>query len=222
MRRELLPFNLFNVTLRGFEDDDKDDKDDKSGSDDDGDDDDDDKDDKGSGNDQNADALKSALRKERLERRRLEKENKALQKTKQEKEDKEKSETDKAKDDAAKAAQRAEKLAQRLKTTAVDNAIIKLGGKLKFRDIDDALKLIDRDEIEVDQDEDDPSDVTIDESSVEEALKALAKKKPHLIVAEGQEDKSGSKFNGQRKTQKEIDDEELRSKYPALKRSSHS
>lgn len=223
MRKALLPHYLRNVTLRGFEDDDDDEnKDDKSKGSESDDDDDDDEGDKGGGGSENNDALKSALQKERRAAKQAQRDLKAALKRLDELDNKEKSESEKAKDEATKAAQKAEKLAKRLKTTAVDNAIIKLGGKLKFRDIDDALKLIDRDSIEVDQDDDDPSDISIDEGSVETALKELAKKKPHLIVAEGQEDKSGSKFNGRKQSQKEIDEEELRSRYPALSRSSHN
>lgn len=168
---------------------------------------------------ENNDGLKSALAKERAERKRLEKEAKELRKYKDDADSKDKSESDKAKDDASKAESKAQKLAVRLKETAVDNAIIRLGGKLKFRDIDDALKLVDRELITVDQDDDDPSEVDLDEGSVKSALEKLAKAKPHLIIAEGQEEKSGSKFNGGKKSTKEADEEALRKAYPALNRS---
>lgn len=222
-KKDLLPEELKNITqIIGFEDDDdKDDKNSGSGSEDDDDDDDGD-DDKGKGSkDEGNDGLKSALRKERQSRRALEKELKTLKSKQQEADDKDKSESEKAKEAAAQSKAKAEKLAKKLRDTAVDNAIIKLSGKLKFRDIDDALRLIDRDDLEIDQDEDDPADIQIDEKSVEEALKALAKKKPHLIGSgEGEGgDKSGSKFNGGKKTQQDADDEALYQRYPALNRS---
>lgn len=224
MRKDLLPYYLQNITIRGFEDDDKkDDKDDKSKGSDDDDDDDDSGDDKGEKGDKDSgnEGLKSALRKERQERRRLDKELKAALKFKEDAESKDKTETDKAKDSEAKATAKAEKLATKLRTNAVDTEIIKLGTKLKFRDLDDALKLVNRDDIEIDQDEEDPSDITIDSKTVEQALKDLAKAKPHLLVAEGSTERSGSKFAGGKKSQDELDDEAIKAKYPALARSSH-
>lgn len=231
MRKDLLPLHLRNLVIRGFEDDPKkekkdDDPDKKTGkeSDDDSeddDDDDDDDDDKGKEKKEpeNNDGLKSALAKERKAAKDANRALKAAQKRLDEIDSKDKSDSDKAKDDASKAESKATKLAVRLKDTAVDNVIIRLGGKQKFRDIDDALKLIDRSAIEVDQDEDDPSEVDIDEDSVKSALEKLAKAKPHLILAEGQEDKSGSKFNGKKKSDKDADEETLRTKYTALNRS---
>jgi len=220
MRKDLLPYYLQNITLRGFEGDD-DDKDDKSKeSEEHEDEEDDDKGEKGD-KDSGNEGLKSALRKERLERRRLDKELKAALKFKEDAESKDKTETDKAKEEATKASAKAERLATRLREQAVDTEIIKAGTKLKFRDLDDALKLINRDDIEIDQDEEDPSDISVDAKSVEDALKALAKAKPHLLVAEGSGERSGSKFNGGKKSQDELDDEALKAKYPALARSSH-
>lgn len=216
--KKILPEYL-RVTLMGFEDDNDegtpppDDDDDDTGE--------GEKEDKGD-KDQGNDGLKSALRKERQERRRLEKELKAFQKFKEEQESKDKSDTEKAKDEATKAKEKAERLAARLRVNAVDNEIIKAGTKLKFRDLDDALKLINRDDIEVEQDEDDPSDVQVDAKSVEDALKALAKAKPHLLVAEGEGTKSGSKFGGGQKSQEQLDEEALMARYPALRRGSLS
>lgn len=166
-------------------------------------------------------ALKSALQKERRDRKVLAKQVRELTKFKEDTDSKDKSETDKAKDEANKAVSTNSKLAAKLKQVAVDNAIIKIGGTLKFRDIDDALKLVDREGLDIDQDDDDPSEITVDEASVKTALSALAKAKPHLIIAEGQEQRSGSKFNGQKKSDKEIDEEDLRKRYPALSRSTH-
>ena len=163
-------------------------------------------------------ALKSALQKERRARKINERELKKLQKAINDAGDKEKSESDKAKEDASKAESKAQKLAERLKESAIDNAIIKLSSKLKFRDTDDALKLIDRDSIEVDQDEDDPTKIELDEDSVKSALESLAKLKPHLILADGQGAPSGGKFNGGRgKSQQELNDSALTERYDAFK-----
>lgn len=227
MRKILLPKSLQGITLIGFEDETPEQKtareaaEAKAKEDDDDDDDGGDDGDKGKEKEDNS-GLKSALDKERKARKAAEKLARDAQKIIDDAASKDKSETDQAKDKADKADAKSAKLAERLKVTAVDNVIIKLAGGLKFRDLDDALQLIARGDIEVDQDEDDPSDVTVDEKSVKSALEALAKKKPHLIVAEGQGDRSGSKFNGGKKTEKDVDEEALRKQYPALNRSSHA
>jgi hypothetical protein len=212
MRKGLLPKTLTNLQIRGFEGDEEEENNSESEES-------EEEESEDKEKPENNDALKSALRKERTERKRLDREAREMKKRLEELDNKEKTETDKAKADASKAESKADKLASALKNTAVDNVVIRVAGKLKFRDLDDALKLVDRESIEVDQDEDEPADVTIDEATVEEALKALAKKKPHLIVAEGQEERSGSKFAGGRGKSKEEDDEAvLRKKYPALNR----
>lgn len=224
MRKDLLPYWLQNITIRGFEGDDDKSKDDKSKDDKADDDDEDDKgddDQKGDKPDRDTEGLKSALRKERQQRRESEKELRELKKFKEEQESKDKTETDRAKEEATKATTKAARLAEQLRTRVVDNEIIRLGTKLNFQDVDDALRLIERDEIEIDQDEDDPSKVTVDPKSVEDALKALAKKKPHLLKQEGDgEDRSASKFGGGRQSKEDLDDEALRARYPALARGS--
>lgn len=222
MRKGLLPKHYYNIVLRGFEGDG--DKGEGEGSDDGDDEEEEEEDDKekGKGGSENTDGLKSALQKERRERKRLEREAKELKKFKEEAEGKDKSDTDKAKEDASKAESKAQKLAAKLRDSALDNAIIKAAGGLKFRDIDDALKLIDRDAIDIEQDDDDPSEIDLDEDTVKAALEKLAKAKPHLIMVEGQGEKSGSKFNGGKKPTKQTDEEVLRSRYPALNRSQHT
>lgn len=231
MRKDLLPYYLRNITIRGFEETDaekaaREAKEAEESEDDDDEDEDDpdkekSKEGEGEGKDKDTDNLKSALQKERAARKKLERELRSANKFKKETEDKDKSEADKAKDDASSATEKATKLAERLKKSTVDNVLIKLATKMKFVDLDDALSLVDRSLIEVDQDEDDPADIEVDEATVKTALDALKKKKPHLIVAEGQEGKSGSKFGGGRKSQEEGSDEALRAKYSALNRSGH-
>jgi len=215
MRKTRLPYKLFDVVLRGFEEDENESEEDESEEENESE---EDKEKNKEGEDGgNIDGLKNALRRERAAAKKAQKDLKAAQKRIDDMDSKEKSETDKAKEDASKAESKAQKLASKLLTSAVDNAVIKHAQKLKFRDIDDALKLVDRTEIDVEQDEDDPGEIDLNDESVVSALKALAKAKPHLIVAEGQEDKSGSKFGGGRqKSQKEMDDAELKAKYPAL------
>lgn len=222
MRKGLLPKHYYSIVLRGFEGDGDEGEGEGSDDDDDGDEGEENEKKEGEGDSGNTDGLKSALQKERRERKRLEREAKELKKFKDEAEGKTKSDTDKAKEDASKAESKAQKLAVKLRDSALDNAIIKAAGGLKFRDIDDALKLVDRDAIDIEQDDDDPSEIDLDEESVKTALEKLAKAKPHLIVAEGQGEKSGSKFNGGKKPSKQTDEDVLRSKYPALNRSQHT
>jgi len=209
--------SLRDLRIRGFESDDNDSDEGSEESEESEEEDEEEKEDKDKP--ENTDALKSALRKERNLRKKEERERKALAKRIEDFDNKEKSETDKAKEDASKAESKALRLAAALKTTAVDNAIIKSAQKLKFRDIDDALKLVDREAIDIDQDEEDPSNIDLDEESVKSALETLAKTKPHLILADGQEDKSGSKFAGSRKSQKDMDEDALIDKFPALAKS---
>lgn len=226
--------NLFleDIVIRGFEDkspskgakddekpppkgDPKDDADNSSDDDSEDDDTDDDSDDDGDKED--TATLKGALKKERDARRKLEKENKRLGKLKKSLEDKDASELDKAKNEATENKTKTEKLAAKLKQSALDNIIQKRAMNMKFVDLDDALRLVDRDEIDVEQDEDEPDDITIDEKTVDTALKALVTKKPHLI-GETKPPASGSKFGGGKNGQKEPDpDEALRDKYSALR-----
>lgn len=217
MRKDLLPYYLRNITIRGFEEETPEQKAAREAKEAE-----DEEEDEEGEKPENNDGLKSALQKERKAAKDANKALRAAQKRLEEIEAKDKSETDQAKDRAAKDSAKAQKLAERVKTMAVDNAIIKLGSKLKFRDIDDALRLVDRGLIDIEQDEDDPEDITLDEATVTKALKKLAETKPHLVLADGQEERSGSKFAGGKKSTKEIDDDVLRSAYPALNRSGHT
>jgi len=226
------PLFLKDIVIRGFEtkppakgekDDKKPDpKGDPQGQGDDQPDDDDDTeddDDEGEEEEEEPDntALKTALKKERDARRKLEKENKKLSRVKKSLEDKDATELDKAKNEALENKTKTEKLAAKLKQSALDNIIAKKAMNMKFVDLDDALRLVDRDEIDIEQDEDDPDEIEIDEKSVEAALKTLVAKKPHL-VGDAKPPASGSKFAGGRNGSKEPDPEQaLIAKYPALR-----
>lgn len=163
-------------------------------------------------------ALKKALQEERAQRKALEKEKKINERARQRKEQGDSAALKQAEEDLDAARKRTEKLAAGYKKTAVDRAIEKVATTLKFRDTEDALLLVDRSAILVDQDEDDPSQVDIDADSVKKAVKALADKKKHLL-ATGTEDgePTGSQFgnrnNGNRKKSTE---EEYKAKYSAL------
>jgi len=161
--------------------------------------------------------LKSALTKERQARRKLERENKRLKKTATN------GQAEDKKDDQPEDKGPSEKeirLAARLKTQAVNQIIMSKAATMNFVDIDDVLSLINRDEIDVDQNEDDPSEVDVDVDSVVDALKDLAKRKKHLVKSSnGSAPKSGGKVGGKGgKNSDGLDDEALRNKYRALRR----
>lgn len=219
----------------GFEDeDDGDDGDDDADDSDDDDESSDDSDDDSSDDDDDSDedddeekpdvkGLKSALAKERAERRRLAKEVKELKKNQKPpaKKKTKAADDDEDDDDSSKpdeeAQRRNEKLAGKLLTNAINTEIIKAAGS-KFKDIDDVLALINRDEIDAEQDDDDPSDVEVDSESVRDAIKQLAKKKPHLVAStNGEGTKSGSKFGGRKKGGANMTEEQLKEKYAALR-----
>lgn len=163
--------------------------------------------------------LKSALRKERMARKKAEREIRRL-KSKEKpppKPEKDKDEgQSESNPDTAVAEARATRLAQKLRVTAVDSAILKFGEKFKSQD--ELLALIDRREIDVDQDEEDPSEIEVDLESVEDAVKALSKRSPHLLKTTRAGSKSGSKFGGSKKKSSTASDEELKKKFPALRR----
>lgn len=190
---------------------------------DDGDDDEDD-DDSGSGDssdssDKGIEALQKALAEERRQRRALEKKEKAREREANRKRS--------ADDDALATAQReleetsskVSKLAAGYFKNAVDRAIESQARELKFKDPTDALALVDREMIDADQDEDDPSKVDIDKDSVKRAVKKLADAKKHLLQS-GTEDggPTGSSFGNSGKNGKKPTDEEvLKQKYSALR-----
>lgn len=164
--------------------------------------------------------LTSALQKERADRKKFEKEAKSLRKLKEELDSKDATEGQKATKRAEVAELKATKLAGRLATQAVDMAIIKFANQLGFQDVSDALVQVKRDvEAWIDQDEDDPSEIEVDEKAVERAVKTLAEKKKYLLKPEGADEElpSGSKFGGGKNRGEEMDDATLRGKYTSLR-----
>ena len=189
-------------------------------SDNDGDDENDDGDDDGSrdaDNDDKTAGLKKALAEERAARRKLEKEKKAEERLRQRKEQGDSAALKQAQEDLEVAQRKAEKLAEGFRKTALDRAIEKAAQTLKFRDSDDALAMVDRSLIDVDQDEDDPADVKIDEDTVKRAVKALADKKKHLLQT-GTEDgePTGSQFGNRNNGRKKSTEADYKTKYSAL------
>lgn len=158
--------------------------------------------------------LKSALETERAEKKAKDKQLKALLREKQEREDAEKTEIDQHKDKAEKAMTKVELLAATLLKRDLDSAI--RAAAKDFIDPDDALNGIDRSKLVFEQDEDDPTDITIDLKSIEREVKNLATKKPHFLN-KGTDDgePTGGQFGGSSR-KKKTSDEALKEKYPSL------
>jgi hypothetical protein len=180
--------------------------------------------DEGQGASDDTAGLKSALQKERDGRKAMEKELARYKKAEQDKADADKSEVDRATTQAQRAEEKAAKLAVGFKDSAVRSAILSAAGKAKFLDPSDALRPEVIAAIGVEQDEDDPTNVTIDEATVTAAVKKLATEKKHYIgTGNGQTQqqkppKSGSSFGGNN-NQGQGDPEKaaLLAKYPALR-----
>jgi hypothetical protein len=166
--------------------------------------------------------LKSALTKERKARREAERELRKEKRAKQDQQqtkDEENSEVKQTKAQLDAERLKSVKLAERLQTTAVDNLIMRYAGD-QFADLDDVLKLINRADIDVDQDDENPADITIDEDTVKDAVKRLAKSKPHLLKITGEGRGTGSEFGGSRnnKSDDALSEEVLMARYPAIRR----
>lgn len=178
-------------------------------------------DEEGKGDNAEAKALRAALKKERTESRKNARELKKLQKERDRAKGAKDDEAGQLRKDAEETKQTNVRLAARLKDQAVDAAISKHAGKLKFRDVDDALKLVERGDLDIDQDEEDPTDIEIDETTIVDALKKLAKSKPHLLLADGDEGPSGGRLGSRSSSKDELSEEALQAKYPALARGAH-
>jgi pyruvate/2-oxoglutarate dehydrogenase complex dihydrolipoamide acyltransferase (E2) component len=131
-----------------------------------------------------------------------------------------------AEEERRKSAEREKRLATRVATQAVDTVIIRLAPSFGFMDVDDAVRLVNRKDVDVDQDDDDPAIIDVDEDDVKRALRALAKSKPHLLKPkEGKKEdeggggdgkpKTGSKFNS-KKDKNATNLEDLKKRFPAL------
>ena len=166
--------------------------------------------------DPNVKGLKSALAKERARANKLEKEQKARQKAEEEAELKKKSDIEQANAREAAANEKLQKLTAGYRTSAIDRAIEKAASD--FIDTDDALRGVDRTDILVEQDEDDPSQVTVDVKSVERAVKALAANKAHFLKSGTTDgEATGSQRGGSRRQDNEKSSEQVyRDRYPSL------
>lgn len=108
------------------------------------------------------------------------------------------------------------RLASGFLSVRLEQAILEAAKEAKFKDPSDALAMIDRSLIVADQDEDDPSKVTIEKATVKAAVKKLADAKKHLLST-GTEDggRTGSQFGGTGGSGKPSE-QDYKSKYSAL------
>lgn len=164
--------------------------------------------------------LKSALEKERKAARDAQRELKRLQKAEADRSLAEKSELEKAQLREQSATEKAQRLAAGLLSRDLNDAIRKAANELKFIDTEDAIAGVDRSALTFEQDEDDPTNITIDAKTIERAVKALAAKKPHFIrsgTTDGQ--RTGSPMGGSRGsgTDRKSQEAELLKRYPALR-----
>lgn len=166
------------------------------------------------------DKLLKALQAERQQRKDFEKKFKALERERAKKEKGEQSELEEAKSERDTASAQVSHLSELLKKNTVDTAIMAVAAKEKFRDVDDALSLVNRSEIELDFEmDDDGVTIEVDQASVAEAVKKLAQSKPHLILADGDEEGSGAPLGSKKKKRgdKELTEEKLKEQYPSLR-----
>lgn len=164
--------------------------------------------------------LRSALEKERTERKANDKKLTAYEKAQQEKADAEKTEIQRLTDQGSRDSAKLQRLAEGFRASKVEGAVLAAAKAAKFTDPTDALRAEVLSAIGVEQDQDDPTQVTIDEASVTEAVKALAKAKPHYLGEQRQAPPtSGSKFGGGANNGPKLSEEQkLAAQYPALAR----
>jgi hypothetical protein len=149
------------------------------------------------------------LASERKRRKDAERELEQLRKFKQQQEDAKKTEAERIADKVNAAEQRAEQAEARLRRLAIAQAVQTAAAKAGFRDAEDAVLYIGADGIELDDDGLPTKD------SVDAAVKAAAKAKPHWLHQEGERN-TGSKFGGAKKGSDELDANALRQLFPAL------
>lgn len=217
-----LPYWLQSLIITGREDDEDKDKDDDK-SDDDQDNDEDDKDDegdkdsKGEGTpEERMAALEQALERERKLRRTAERDARKAKKTAKAPEQKA-SDDDETKKRLAASETRTAQLAQGFLDNKVEAAVLVEARKQGFIDPTDALIRDVLKEIDADQNDEDPTDVEVDEDSVVDAVKALARKKQHLVGKGTSTVKSGGKFRGKGGEDKGSDEAALIANYPSLR-----
>ena len=161
--------------------------------------------------------LEKALQAERRNNKRLDREVRRLQAAQGQKQETENEDIEAERQKSQAAQARAEKLAAGLLRRDIDSAIREAARELKFIDVEDAIAGVDRSAIIADQDDEDPTDIDVDNDSVLKAVKALAAKKSHFI-RKGTDDgePTGNPNGGSRKRNKATAEEAYRAHYPSL------
>lgn len=173
----------------------------------------------------NTDGLRSALQKERQGHRDETKRAKALEaelaryrQAEEERAAAEQTELEKLQAQVEKLQESNSRLAEGYLRDAIDAAIRKAAETAKFADVDDAVALINRANITFEQSAEDPSEVTIDVSTVDKEVKDLATRKPHYLkTGTGDGEPTGGQFGGGGGQKKKVDEEALKEKYPSLR-----
>lgn len=164
-------------------------------------------------------SLNKALREERANRKKAEREKKALERKLAQAQGKDTPDIERLTQERDAHATRVQKLAEGFKRSAINLAIERAALEAGFSDPEDAVLLVDRSAIDVDQDEDEPDQVDVDKDSVKRAVKALADKKKHLLRPAGSGDgqRTGGQHNGGKKPPTKAEREaELRTRYKHL------
>lgn len=130
-------------------------------------------------------------------------------------------ERDDAKNENETIKSRLEKLTTGFRQNAIVNAIKAEAEKQNFIDVSDALSYFEGvdtiNQFQVEQDEDDPSVVTLDPKAVASAVKKLATSKPHYInKGTDNGEPTGSPFGGSRRKSPTDDEATLRQRYSNL------
>jgi len=146
-----------------------------------------------------------------------EKERKRLAKLQENKELGEKDEDEQKATKLTAAEEKVARLAAKALKTSVDAAIIKAAEKANFLDPEDALAGVDRTDL-AEQDDDDPSDITLDDREIEKRVKALAAKKPHYVKSGTSDNEpTGGQFGAGKKPKPKGDSKEAwKENYPGL------
>ena len=160
--------------------------------------------------------LQSALAAERQARRKAEKDLAKLTEAEARAKQTEAEALAQLKKDLDASVERSTRLASGFLEVKLEQAILEAAKEAKFKDPSDALAMIDRSLIVAEQDEDDPSKVTIEKATVKAAVKKLADAKKHLLST-GTEDggRTGSQFGGTGSSGKP-GEQDYKNKYPSL------
>lgn len=176
---------------------------------------DDDNDDDGDDDNAEVEALRESLKKERRLRRQAERD--ARKAAKKKTDDQEQKDLEKTKQDLEAERTRAKRLAEGFLNSERDKAILNEARKQGFIDPTDALTDDIRKAVDLDQDDEDPTDIDIDMSSVKDAVKALADRKKHLVGKGTPGEPSGGKFRRRQNQDDKADESVLLQNYPSLR-----